>query len=352
MTYGGSKRLKYIDYLKAFAIILVVIGHGITYYEVNYALGIGLEIISQVIYTIHVPLFFMIAGYLCHPKGEMGGGYLKSKIFRLLIPLYFFGTLKVLYTYLLEPGFSHTGNCWGDIAEVFYSGVSYWYCYALFLMYMIAPVLWGKRTNTLMSIIIFIIILNMLFDLFHIKLTDIFQINNTKYFVIFFIFGMYINQGGNKIINLLIVKRKIILPIDICIIVMIIYFNVIESKITPLRVMESIIFIIPILYLSIEIEKRVDQVETLHMKNKGRNSLYLLLNKALKMIATYTLQIMFLDSFFKVILFKLFINYIGMTEGTIFIISILNIMFSILCCRVFERIPYMRVFIGLQGVNT
>ena len=55
-----------LDYLKAFAAFLVVLGHGISYYAYRYSLPIFAGIAEDLIYQVHVPLFFTISGFLCH----------------------------------------------------------------------------------------------------------------------------------------------------------------------------------------------------------------------------------------------------------------------------------------------
>lgn len=86
-----QKRIEYIDGIKAFAIILVIIGHC---YWKNSILGL-----TQVIYSFHMPLFFIISGF-----------FVKSRRFKesicysfhaYLIP-YLYASLIIGIMYLLD----------------------------------------------------------------------------------------------------------------------------------------------------------------------------------------------------------------------------------------------------------
>lgn len=60
----GKKRSDFIDYLKAIAIILVVVGHSLSYMidKVDFVCS-DLNTIQTLIYSVHVPLFFVVGGY-------------------------------------------------------------------------------------------------------------------------------------------------------------------------------------------------------------------------------------------------------------------------------------------------
>ena len=55
-----QNRIVYIDALRGFAILLVIVGHLIQF---NYSSGIENPIFN-IIYSFHMPLFFFISGYV------------------------------------------------------------------------------------------------------------------------------------------------------------------------------------------------------------------------------------------------------------------------------------------------
>lgn len=81
-----SKRIKYLDIAKAIGIILVLIGH----ISRN-------EIISKVIYSFHMPFFFIISGFLYERRDN-----LKKKIKSILIPYFIFSFISYIYWLLIE----------------------------------------------------------------------------------------------------------------------------------------------------------------------------------------------------------------------------------------------------------
>lgn len=67
-------RNKKIDIFRGILIILVVIGH------------IGQGIIHDIIFLFHMPLFFIISGFLLDREHLMKIGYVRSKVKKMLIP--------------------------------------------------------------------------------------------------------------------------------------------------------------------------------------------------------------------------------------------------------------------------
>lgn len=87
----GKKRLYYIDMIKGIAIILVVLGHN------SFS-----NHITQAIYLFHMPLFFVISGFLERLEEISFGEYVKKKLRRLIYPYIVFGTLIIVYNTLFD----------------------------------------------------------------------------------------------------------------------------------------------------------------------------------------------------------------------------------------------------------
>jgi len=84
-----SKRNEYIDWLKGFAIFLVVLGHCWLVDKNTFWL----------IYTFHMPLFFCISGYLFSKKKRFKE-FIMSKIKTIIIPYIIFCLISYILTYL------------------------------------------------------------------------------------------------------------------------------------------------------------------------------------------------------------------------------------------------------------
>lgn len=71
----SNKRIEWIDSTRGIAILLVVVGHVVGGYTGNYGLPEYqriIDIVVDVIYTFHMPLFFMISGYVFGLKNIIG----------------------------------------------------------------------------------------------------------------------------------------------------------------------------------------------------------------------------------------------------------------------------------------
>lgn len=82
-------RFDYIDKLRGFAILLVVIGH----IYLPYTREASNHPVAQMIYSFHMPLFFFISGFLCEFTHKIEkNGYLNfvwRKAIALLVPYLF-----------------------------------------------------------------------------------------------------------------------------------------------------------------------------------------------------------------------------------------------------------------------
>lgn len=74
-----------LDIMKGLGILLVIVGHStIT------------KMPHDVIYTFHMPLFFVVAGFLYKEK-PMDGKWWRNNFYRLLVPYLIFGIIWILY---------------------------------------------------------------------------------------------------------------------------------------------------------------------------------------------------------------------------------------------------------------
>ena len=83
--------MHYVDIARGIAIILVVIGHGISEY------GTGFTALEKVIYSFHMPLFFVISGLVFRVKdGVTLGAFAKKRAKGLMLPYLLFAGLILL----------------------------------------------------------------------------------------------------------------------------------------------------------------------------------------------------------------------------------------------------------------
>jgi fucose 4-O-acetylase-like acetyltransferase len=120
-----------IDWLKAFAITMVVLGHAIQYTLVK---NIDANIIFRLMYSFHMPLFFFISGYLV--KGDKPVAFLWKQFRLLMIP---FLIWMVLYSFYYLRVDLQKGN--GSVLIPYYLRVlrfpgsgGLWFLWALYLI--------------------------------------------------------------------------------------------------------------------------------------------------------------------------------------------------------------------------
>lgn len=160
-------RLKHICLFQVIGPILVILGHSLN--GINITSGIWYSITKEWIYIFHMPLFFMISGYLLSFKEFEGTkgylGFIKQKFNRLLLPYLIWNVIGFIPKLLVQQITPDTVEL--SIAQIikclFYPRQTIWghtwFLVALFLLYVITP-LWKKifqEKNNAPKIIIMIL---------------------------------------------------------------------------------------------------------------------------------------------------------------------------------------------------
>lgn len=93
MNNSIDKRIKWIDVAKGLTIILVVSGHLLQTYSNQ------LDFVFKLIYSFHMPVFFVLSGYLINTKKDFHQ-FCKSKSKSLLLPYFLFCAVLFVFNYL------------------------------------------------------------------------------------------------------------------------------------------------------------------------------------------------------------------------------------------------------------
>ena len=116
----GKQRLLSLDALKGVAILMVIWGHIGTFSDPDTASTQTL--LHTFIYTVHMPLFIMVAGYFAQRKVDswlLVGKFFQDKFMRLILPAILWYTLYSLWT---KGGVNYAGLL----------GNHYWFTFTLF----------------------------------------------------------------------------------------------------------------------------------------------------------------------------------------------------------------------------
>ena len=99
-----TNRNQYLDVLKGFTIVLVVLGHCIQYGAGNVMLNESLfyeHPVFKFIYSFHMPLFMMVSGYLFAFSISKGLGYnIRRRFCSLVVPILSWSILSILFQLL------------------------------------------------------------------------------------------------------------------------------------------------------------------------------------------------------------------------------------------------------------
>ena len=157
---AASSRIVQIDSLRGFAIFLVILGHSVLVFPVNMLENYYCQLLHDLIYSFHMPLFFMIAGY-CYSCRDYRS-YVKRKFMRLMLPYIAFNVIDMIPRYLLAAFFNHKQTLTESITKMIFHGGAYWFIYTLFIMFMIYPFIHAlvrsSRTKMIMlAVILFVL---------------------------------------------------------------------------------------------------------------------------------------------------------------------------------------------------
>lgn len=152
--HSGKSHLEYVDIIRGVGILLVVIGHHLQ----------GYPRLTVWIYSFHMPLFFIISGWLRrhNPVKTDCKAYISKKAKSLLYPYTIFSVLIIVWKYLLLLVFDAVPE--EDFKEIYirsfstYGYHALWFLPALFVcevsVYYIESL---KRSNRIKYIIYFVL---------------------------------------------------------------------------------------------------------------------------------------------------------------------------------------------------
>ena len=140
-----KKRYTEIDIARGIGIVLVVLGHAIKQTEVSAG---WIRVLTYVIYSFHMPLFFTLSGFVSSSILDMKGkrerfAYIGDRARRLLVPYFVIGLLYIpvklkLSAYAVKP------FTLADIPKLLIGenpDVSLWFLFVLFLIEAICALL-------------------------------------------------------------------------------------------------------------------------------------------------------------------------------------------------------------------
>lgn len=328
-----TRKIDSIDYLKGFAAIFVVLHHAIVYMGLE---GTSLiwQVLLNVIMLTHVPLFFVLAGFLCYKQNF--GKYIQKKALRILLPFFIFSSLKLIYSLFISDEFAHGTTLEAQLISAYVRGGLYWFPYAITLCYCFAVCFWTPKQETASRfkkllvpvVLVCLILVNCRYYLPDYKILTYLQLGQAIRFFVFFLIGMMIRQHKEKLSHLF-------------------------RKYQELILFASLLIMGLCSWMLIRLHGHYNYPADLALGLSTMVVLFCISRilpnnwKPLKLAGKYSLQIMFFDSFNKVILLKLLPRFIPFSLPLIVVAVVLNLLITIIACQIIERIPRVRILFGL-----
>lgn len=328
---SGGREIAF-DYIKAICTIMVVLHHCLNYYVTSYEYeSVVTNTVILLLRTCHVPVFLLIAGYFCHEQPIIG--FFKKKVLRVFIPFCFFSILKLIYSRFFSSEFSHGGTSFaGQIKYTFLNGTQYWFAYAILVMFLLAPLFWSrkqKKSYGLEALIVSYIVVCLLTAFPQISIPNYFQLDNVLWYLPYFAFGCFLFQH-KAVIEMRYQQHKwSYVVMSAMVLTLLIAACSVKSElwVHPLRFFGAIGFFI----LIYSMFKYVFTKE----------------NNILHYISKYSLQVMFLDSFYRVLLFQVINRIIPMNIVLAVLIAVPTILLSVVSCLIAKKISVVRTLFGL-----
>ncbi len=137
----SNARKDWVDYAKGIGIILVVYGHLLSS---GYHIGLAIpkhffELSDSIVYTFHMPLFFLLAGLFAEGSLQKRGawGYLKDKLLRIAYPYLVWSIIQISVEILFSSQTQKKAE-FSDILKIAYrTWGQFWFLYALLLMFIV-----------------------------------------------------------------------------------------------------------------------------------------------------------------------------------------------------------------------
>lgn len=340
-----------LDYLKAIAAFFVVVGHCLSSLEnsVGYVDVLG-RLISVIVSSVHVPLFFVIAGFLAHKQKV--GVYLRKKFLRLLVPYYTFSFIKILSSLVVDKNMMHGSDFIGVLYDTLVLGGAYWFIYCMLLIYLVAPLIWkregenstkfSRRIGIICGILIVFNIINVDFygSVFpesisfgnRVFATPLFQIERVLMYLPYFAVGMMIQEHA-EVIRRFADSFRTVLCLGAFLIAAVLSCLVVFGVTHKGYIVKMWIAISVMTHLYFFVSRLPNQIGWL------------------KKIGEYSLHIMFFDSFFRVALFLVIPRITALNTGVSLCIAMLTVLLSCVSSETIKKLPYINYFFGLGRLS-
>lgn len=220
----AGSRISWIDSLKGFAIICVVIGHVALGYLKSGTFPSSndiVEVVRALCYSFHMPLFFIMSGYAftlayVTPEGNVKRGKVKWHVLNLAILYVCVGAFLILLK-IIAPQLGSDQASWRTLLmlPVQPFGI-YWFLYVLMAVTLIACFSFKFVSRLWVLALSFVLAATAPFFV----MTDLFELQRFFYMSPFFLLGILLRKGDlhvhGVVSNVAIVVGAVLLILSFC----------------------------------------------------------------------------------------------------------------------------------------
>lgn len=182
---------------RGIAAFLVVLEHSIIRYPVDLrAQAQWCVLLSNFINSFHMPLFFILSGYLTSvQKIDSPANWLQKHCKRLLLPCFAMGVVDMLPRLFLQSFVKNPSDIQNSVVNIFLYGGYFWFLVTMFLVQLVAG-LWmtyGSK-NVLFAISVLLMIATRF-----IEFPQLFRIDQASYYLFFYLLGGYYREYEQRL---------------------------------------------------------------------------------------------------------------------------------------------------------
>jgi fucose 4-O-acetylase-like acetyltransferase len=259
-------RNKNIDILKGFLIYTVVLGHTIQVFDSNF----DMNFLFKIIYSFHMPFFFLVSGYLAMGSILKNGCSFKhcitNKILYLVIP--YISWYMIFYVFNSDAKVSilkHLSYLINNVDN------GLWYLWILFLMYVVIWFSYAILKTRYYYLVALAIVL--------IPNSDFLGLKYLKWYLLFFFIGLMLSKYKETLLRFNSYKTNIFIPLFL-IFLTLVYFFWTRNYNDDLGFYNKYLFQLFKLFISILgiyvvyiIVTKIKLFDKIFIQNIGRNSL-------------------------------------------------------------------------------
>lgn len=322
-----------LNSLKGIAILLVILGHSFILFPVNLLDVLWCRTAFNIIYSFHMPLFFIVSGLLfansTHKEYSL---VIKSKVKRLVLPYVSYHMLTLGMKVFMPNLVNRKIESLQDFSmEVMLRGGELWFLYVLFLLFIV----WGAilpRINKNRNYVLLLVVVLLLGKLTqYIGIGDLFLYKEFLFYSFFFVGGYcclpYYKQARDffKLNS----NRLIFATLSCFILVHSVLYLYAGGD---LKYISALIGILLSLSLALKLGD----------SNK--------INSFLNYCGLNSLQFYFFNGFMLVVSRTIVIKLLNVTNSVsiVFGIFILCVMTEFVCIEISKKIPFIRQCVGFK----